>query len=124
MNASDQRHDPDSLWHFVQRLTSRYRSSPELGWGALTVLPQQNDSVLAHLVSDTAGQMLALHNFGAEAASVTLVLDGMDSTVQLIDLLGEESIVRPTDDGECELVLDGYGCRWLRVLRKGEKRLA
>ena len=40
VNVADQRHDPDSLLAFMKLLVRRYRESPELGWGKLTILDQ------------------------------------------------------------------------------------
>ncbi len=33
VNASDQRHDEDSMLHFMRVLIERYRASAEMGWG-------------------------------------------------------------------------------------------
>jgi trehalose synthase len=122
VNVADQRRDPDSLLSFVKLLIRRYRESPELGWGAFTVLEQPHPEVLAHLCSWDDGALVAVHNLGAEPRTVPLTLEGCDAGHLLVDLLqhGEQ----PVDgDGGVELTLDGYGYRWLRVVAPDSRRL-
>jgi hypothetical protein len=53
---------------------------------------------------------------------VPLRLDDCDDTVALTDLLRDGSTpVGP--DGRVEVELPGYGYRWLRVVREGDRRL-
>jgi trehalose synthase len=123
VNASDQRHNPDSLLKFLQLLIARYRASDEIGWGELTILKQENHAVLAHSVADVDGRMIAVHNFASQSATVDLVLDGTLDGAKLTDLLTDGSTdVGP--GGTVQLLLEGYGYRWLRVLNPGEKRLS
>jgi hypothetical protein len=58
---------------------------------------------------------------------VPLRLDGAQGGWQLLDLLAEAHDARRvdlSDDGRCELTLEGYGYRWLRVLTPESRRLA
>jgi trehalose synthase len=122
VNVADQRRDPDSLLSFVKLLVRRYRESPELGWGALTVLEQPHPEVLAHLCSWDDGALVAVHNLGAEPRTVPLTLEGCDAGHRLVDLLSDGE--QPVDgDGGVELALDGYGYRWLRVVGPDDRRL-
>src|SRR5690606_10611046 len=50
VNVVQQRHDPDSLMHFMKRLMTRYRTSSEIGWGALEILKHNDPAVFAHSV--------------------------------------------------------------------------
>jgi len=124
VNASVQRHDPESMLRFMRTLIERYRASAEIGWGELELLDQTDHAVLAHRVSGAEGSMVAVHNFGAEPTTVTLRLSGLDDTHRLVDLLRDGSLTVPTEKGVVELTLEGYGYRWLRVLAPGEKRLS
>ena len=56
VNVADQVNDEESMLHFIRRLTARYRISPEIGWGALTVLEHDCPSVLVHVVSADVGR--------------------------------------------------------------------
>jgi glycosidase len=122
VNVQDQRHDPDSLLNFLKLLISRYRESPELGWGAFTVLDQPHASVLAHMCSWDDGSLVAVHNLAAEPRTVPLTLEGCDSSHRLVDLLAEGG-TEVSDKGTAEVALDGYGYRWLRVVAEDTNRL-
>ena len=63
VNVEAQMHDPDSLLAFIRDSRVRYRSSPEIGWGELDVLPTGQDAVLAHRITADVGRFVALHNF-------------------------------------------------------------
>jgi trehalose synthase len=123
VNASAQRHDPGSMLHFVRTLIERYRSSAEIGWGDLTIVAQADPSVLAHTVAGGEGRMLAVHNFSAEPATVALPIDGLEPGDRFVDLLVDGTVIEPDEKGAVQVTLDGYGYRWLRILREGEKRL-
>jgi trehalose synthase len=122
VNVQDQRHDPESLLSFMKLLISRYRESPELGWGEFRVVKQPHASVLAHACAWDDGTMVAVHNLGAEPRTVPLTLEGCDATHRLVDLLQEGS-TPVADDGGVELALEGYGYRWLRVVGPDNRRL-
>jgi trehalose synthase len=122
VNASDQRHDPDSLLHFMRTLIERYRASPEMGWGRFDVLEHDAASVLAHSLTGAEGRMFALHNFSANPATCTVSLPELDEEDLLVDLLENGTVLR-AEGGTLTIPLEGYGFRWLRLIRPGEKRL-
>ncbi|MET0765108.1 MAG: trehalose synthase, partial [Blastococcus sp.] len=122
VNVADQRHDPDSLLSFMKLLISRYRESPELGWGTFTVQDQPHASVFAHACVWDDGTMVAVHNLGAEPRTVPLTLEGCDDTHRLEDLLMTCS-TPVSEKGTVELALEGYGYRWLRVVGPDSRRL-
>ena len=123
MCVADQRRDPDSLLAFLRLLVRRYRECPELGWTPRAeILDQPHPAVLAHRSTWDDGSLVALHNLSAEPAMVPLRLTDCDDTVRLVDLLQDGSY--PIDAaGGAEIELDGYGYRWLRVVREGDRRL-
>ncbi|WP_167139157.1 alpha-amylase family protein [Diaminobutyricimonas sp. TR449] len=123
VNVNRQRRDPDSLLHFIRNLITRYRASPEIGWGELAILEQPHAAVLAHRVTSSYGSMIALHNFSPDAISVPLVVEGSEEGARLSDLLHDE-VTEIGRGGKVELTLDGYGYRWLRVLEPGSRRLS
>lgn len=123
VNVADQRRDPDSLLTFVQLLVRRYRECPELGWTTRTeILDQPHPAVLAHRSTWDDGSLVALHNLGTESVMVPLRLADCDDTVQLVDLLQDGSCTIDAN-GRTEVELDGYGYRWLRVVREHDRRL-
>jgi trehalose synthase len=122
VNVQQQRTDPDSLLGFVRLLATRYRACPELGWGTFEVLDQPHPQVLAHRATWDDGTLVALHNLGPDPVTVPLAIAGCDDTCRLADLLADG--VTPLEgDGGCRIELDGYGYRWLRVIRPGDRRL-
>ena len=123
VNASAQRHDPDSLLHFMQKLIARYRSSPEFGWGDFTVLEQPDPAVLVHSLAGLDERTVLLHNFSSEPRTVEFSIGPVEEGTQLIDLLVEGDVLSPAADGRVSIPLEGYGYLWLRVLLPGGKRL-
>jgi glycosidase len=122
VNVADQRSDPDSLLAFVTLLIQRYRECPELGRGECTILDQPHDQVLAMLSAWDDGSLLTLHNLGAERCTVPVRLEGCDAGHRLTDLLVQGEVALD-DDGRAEVVLEGYGHRWLRVTAPASRRL-
>ncbi len=123
VNASSQRHDPDSLLAFMRTLVARYRASAEMGWGEFTVLKQDQPSVLAHSLVGAEGHMVALHNFSGEPATVTFPVEGGTAEHQVVDLLVDGIVIDVDDDATATIAMDGYGYRWFRVIGPKDKRL-
>jgi hypothetical protein len=122
VNVADQRNDPDSLLNFIRLLTTRYRACPELGWGRFEIVEQPHRQVLAHRLSWDDASLVALHNLGPDAVTVPFTLPDTDPDCELVDLLQLGSL-NPGEKGQTEVQLDGYGYRWLRVTRPGDRRL-
>lgn len=122
VNVEAQRRDPDSLLSFITLLVRRYRECPELGWGAFDVIDQPHPAVLAHRCSWDEAQLVALHNLGPEPLTVPIHLSGYDEGAVLADLLSDGESPVPVN-GRVELPVEGYGFRWLRVVRQGDRRL-
>jgi hypothetical protein len=85
---------------------------------------QPHSHVFAHLCRHDDRQLVALHNLSATACVVSLdlsgvVLPGEDSSTVLVDLLRDEGPLAIDDRGRCDVALEGYGYRWLRV-RSGD----
>ena len=96
-----------------------YRQQPQIGWSEVEVLKQPNRPVLAHVCrEDESGwAMVALHNFGAESCIVPIELPDLPEGSILVDLLDGLTTHELRAEGRIELELEGYGHRWLRVLR-------
>ncbi|MDQ6716011.1 MAG: trehalose synthase, partial [Actinomycetota bacterium] len=67
--------------------------------------------------------MLGLHNFGADRTMVRLDLGEMPEGSVLNDLLEDRPSVPLANGGTLDLELDGYGFRWLRVVRPDDRPL-
>jgi maltose alpha-D-glucosyltransferase/alpha-amylase len=104
----------------MKLLILRYRECPELSWGECTILEHEAPSVFAHRSDFEDGTVVALHNFSAEEAEVTLALAGSGVGTRVVDLLTGAA----TDvdlDGTLRHQVGPYGCCWLRVLRPGDR---
>ncbi|MDQ3734180.1 MAG: alpha-amylase family protein [Actinomycetota bacterium] len=122
VNVADQRRDPDSLLNFMALLIRRYRECPELGWGSFEVLDQPHRAVLAHRCSWDGEAVVALHNLSAQPQTVPLTLDGCDENSRLVDLLCDGSAATDSK-GQVEIILEGYGFRWLRAVQPDNRTL-
>ena len=122
VNVAAQRSDPDSLLNFIRLLTTRYRACPELGWGRFEIVEQPHSQVLAHRLTWDDASLVALHNLGPDAVTVPFTLADTDPDCELLDLL-QTGTTMPGKKGEVEVQVDGYGYRWLRVARPGDRRL-
>lgn len=123
VNVADQIEDRGSLLHFFRDLISRYRISPELGWGDFEVLEQPVEAILVHSLRADVGRMVAIHNLAGVPATTRFALADEPEGTALVDLLGSDRL--PLDDrGGVELEVPAYGYRWLRVSRPGDGRVS
>lgn len=122
VNVAQQRHVDSSLFTFVRGLVQTYRNSPEIGWGDFAIVDQPFDEVLAHTVRTETGHLLAVHNLGPEPHTVPVTIDDVVPGTRVVDLF-HDHILLPDEKGRLDVPLDGYGHRWLRVVRPGDKRL-
>ncbi|MDQ0644192.1 alpha-amylase family protein [Microbacterium murale] len=122
VNVAAQLEDKESLLYFFRDLTSRYRISPELGWGSLEVVDQPAESLLVHSLSADVGRVIALHNFAEVPVTTTFRVTGEPEGTTLLDLL-EPSHTALGSGGTVDLEVPAYGYRWLRVSRPGDGRV-
>ncbi|TFV80925.1 trehalose synthase [Microbacterium sp. dk485] len=122
VNVADQLEDSDSLLHFFRNLTSRYRISPELGWGEFEVLEHEVPGILVHSLRADVGRMVAIHNFTGTPATLAFALPDEPEGTVLVDLLAADRLPLGTR-GAVELEVAAYGYRWLRVSRPGDGRV-
>jgi len=64
-----------------------------------------------------------VHNLSPVGCTVPLTLDDCDDTYHLVDLLQETEGTSIDGSGRCEVALQGYGYRWLRLLARDSRRL-
>jgi trehalose synthase len=122
VNVEAQMHDPGSLLAFIRTLTRRYRSSPEIGWGTLDVLPSGQEAVLAHRITADVGRFVALHNFAPTPTVVSLDLGPVAPDSQLSDLFHVDRFDLD-EQGRIDVHLDAYGYAWFRIVEPDDRRL-
>jgi maltose alpha-D-glucosyltransferase/alpha-amylase len=120
VNVAAQRRDPDSLLNWMKLLVRRYRECPELSWGECTILEPDAPAVFAHRTDYEDGTIVAAHNFAADPAKITVAVAGAGVGVQAVDLL-RDGTADVSPDGRLTVELEPYGCRWLRVVRPGDR---
>jgi glycosidase len=70
-NVGDQRHDPESLLNWMERLIRQRREYPEFGWGQLELLTSEGP-ILTHRCDWSGKTVIAVHNLSNSAASIQL----------------------------------------------------
>ena len=120
VNVADQRRDPDSQLAFVRRLIRLRRETPELGWGTWQLVDSRAPSLVAHRIDWQGSTVVAVHNVGPNRAGLTLDADTLGPCDAVDDLLAGRTL-QPRADGSLRLALGGYGHRWLRVRRAGQR---
>jgi trehalose synthase len=120
VNVADQRRDPDSQLAFVRRLIRLRRETPELGWGTWQLVDSRAPSLVAHRVDWQGSTVIAVHNVGPDRAGLTLDADTLGPCEAVDDLLAGRTL-QPRADGSLRLALGGYGHRWLRARRAGQR---
>jgi trehalose synthase len=120
VNVAAQRREAGSLLNWFERLIRRRRETPELGLGSWSIVANDEPAVLAHRCDWDGSTVVAVHNFGAEPCELDLPLDGIDDVVGTDDLLDGDGD-QPLDEPVLHLTLAGYGYRWLRIRRAGQR---
>ena len=114
-NAADQRHDPESLLNWMERIIRMRKELPEIGWGDFTVLPIRDPAVLAIRYEWRGNAVLFVHNLDGKPREVSLKLgrDGERGGF-LMNLLSPDHSCAD-EKGRHTLLLDAYGYYWYRV---------
>lgn len=122
VNVEAQMHDPQSLLAKIRAFATRYRSSPEIGWGRFELLEHGETSVLAHRLTSDVGSFVAVHNFAPRPVHVRLRLGDLAEDARLSDLFGEGT-VEIDERGTAEVEVAAYGYRWFRIADPADRRL-
>ena len=120
VNVAQQRRDADSLLNWFERLMRRRRETPELGLGTWRVVPSDPVSVLVHRCDWDGSTVVALHNFAPEPCRVSVPLDDLEDAAGADDLLDGAPEVT-IEGATLSLTLEGYGYRWYRIRRVGQR---
>jgi len=120
VNVTDQHQDPDSQLAWMRRLIRLRRETPELGWGTWQLIETRAESLFVHRCDWQESTVIAAHNLGPRR--VQAKLSGQDiGEVEAIDDLFGGRVQKPRADGSYRLALEGFGYRWLRLRRRGQR---
>jgi trehalose synthase len=120
VNVAQQLHDPDSLLSWIETISRRFRECPALGMGEVTVHDLAVPAVLAHQLTADGDAVVVLHHLDEDPVDVTVPVVGVDDGAELCDMLHRgPGLPEPhvVTDGEVNVHLGRYGCRWLRLTR-------
>ena len=112
VNVLAQRHDPDSLLMFMERMLRSLRECPEFGVGSCQPIDVGERSVLALRFEAPTGV-----DAGADQPRVPkrgTVDAGPVSTGHAVEIFADRAYDRP-DPSLGTIELDGYGFRWIRL---------
>ena len=113
VNVAQQRHDPNSLMNWMERMIRMRKEAPEIGWGEFSILQTRTPEVLAIRYDWRNNSVVVVHNLSATPREVWLKLDAEGSDC-LADLLSGENSNSDASGEHC-LLLEPYGYRWFRV---------
>ncbi|BCJ42694.1 trehalose synthase [Actinoplanes ianthinogenes] len=115
INVTLQRHDPQSLLAWFERMIRTLREAPEIGSGSCTYVDvPAPKGLLVHRADDGTGTMLFLHNLGPD--EVTVDLSSIAGEAEMPnDVLADTDY--PDPGKLADLPVTGYGYRWIRLRR-------
>ncbi|MBL7260274.1 alpha-amylase family protein [Paractinoplanes lichenicola] len=118
VNVTDQRRVPDSLLMWFERMLHTRHECGEIGVGDHQVLHVQPAHVFAHRADAPGGSIVFLHNLSDRPTRISLP----------VRPAGDSPPVEVFSDREypgldlCDLELDGFGYRWIRLRRSHLRR--
>jgi maltose alpha-D-glucosyltransferase/alpha-amylase len=113
VNVSQQRHDPNSLMNWMERVIRMRKEAPEIGWGEFVVLKTRSPEVLALRYDWRNNSVLVVHNLSASPCEVRLDA-GVENSQILVNLLSADNSTAEANGKHC-ILLESYGYRWYRV---------
>ncbi len=113
VNVEAQRRDPGSLLNWMVRIIRQRKESPEIGWGAWSILRTSEPSVLAMAYDWRGSRLVILHNLGPHPLEVKVRVPGAEHE-PLVNVI-VEATCEPSSDGRHRIAMDGYAYHWYRV---------
>jgi maltose alpha-D-glucosyltransferase/alpha-amylase len=115
VNVTAQRHDPNSLLTWFERMIRTLREAPEVGTGSCTHVDVPAPAgVLVHRADNHTGTMLFVHNLSGKAGAVDLSSVYAEAEYPN-DVLADREYPEPGKLDKIEVA--GYGYRWIRLRR-------
>jgi maltose alpha-D-glucosyltransferase / alpha-amylase len=116
VNVRAQLRDPDSFLNWMERLISTRKHSPQLSYGKVVVLDNDQDSVLSFINVFQNNAVLLLHNLKNRNVTVTVDTDVhiFENITEILSNQNYDAIA----DLENPIELSAYGYRWLKCKYK------
>jgi maltose alpha-D-glucosyltransferase/alpha-amylase len=113
VNAAEQRHDPNSMLNWTERIIRMRKEVPEVGWGDFEILNTGTRCVFAIRYDWRNNSVLFVHNFDSKPREISFSSGTKDGTL-LVNLLSADHS-RADEAGKHRLLMEAYGYRWYRV---------
>jgi trehalose synthase len=120
VNVADQRRDMQSLLNWMERMIRQRKERPEIGWGRSTLIETEHPAIVAHRCDWEESAVLAVHNLAGRHTTTAVPLGPGE---QLTEILSDDDYEPPVEAGE-GIEIAGYGYRWFRIRRDGQRVLA
>jgi len=120
VNVAAQRRDPDALLSWMERLIRQRKERPEIGWGRTTLIETASPAIFAHRCDWAESVVMIVHNFSGRHTTTELTLSPDES---LIEIFSDADYEPPVEQGK-GIEIAGYGYRWFRVRKDGQRVLA
>jgi maltose alpha-D-glucosyltransferase/alpha-amylase len=120
VNVSAQRLVEGSLFEEIARQIRVRRASPEIGWGAPTVLDTGAPSVLGLHYAWEGRETVVLHNLSGKKAETRV--RKVEDPGRFRQVLADEGSRGADDSLAGKIALPGYGFRWFRAGQRASVR--
>jgi maltose alpha-D-glucosyltransferase/alpha-amylase len=119
VNMRAQRNDPESLLNWFERMIRRRKETPEVGWGEWQIVDSGAVELIVIRYDWGTTTLITVHNLSADKASADIDVSDVEWTAAR-DLF-DSDLVKPTEEGRLDIDVDGYGFKWLRLEKPGQR---
>jgi trehalose synthase len=120
VNVRAQRNDPEALLNWFERMIRRRKQTPEIGWGAWTIIDTDASGLLVIRYDWQEATLVTVHNLSDGVAKAEVDLSDVEWT-SARDLLASGVVVEPAGDGRLAVEADGYAFCWLQLDKPGQR---
>jgi maltose alpha-D-glucosyltransferase / alpha-amylase len=113
VNVSIQQKNPDSFLNWMERLIIARKHSPTLGFGEITILDNNADSVLSFCSTWNSEAVIIVLNFSSDARTVQLQTG--DREVGTLTEIFSDRQYNTVESIKHELEIAAHGYRWLKT---------
>ena len=121
LNVAAQRRDPNSLLNWMERLIRQRKERPEIGWGQYQLVETAEPAVFAHRCDWDESAVLIVHNLDRQHGHRRRA--PRPGRAPERNPRGQRLPDRSPRNSD-ELEIAGYGYRWFRIRRDGQRILA
>jgi maltose alpha-D-glucosyltransferase/alpha-amylase len=113
VNVTQQRQNPDSLWHTIQKMIALRKRHPVLGWGGFEWVDTHHKSLVGYYRITADEKLLILNNLSANPHHISFRL-GREQNDRWLNLFDGRTLL-PTPGGWFEYTFKPYQYLWLKV---------